>query len=78
MEEAEWSIEVMKELKVPIACTMRICPAGDHDGVSPQDCAVRMAKAGKLQIQIQNLSPNHFIRISCFFLPVIFQNLIHT
>ena len=48
VEEAEWAIEIMKELQKPIACTMRICPAGDHDGISPQDCAVRMAEAGKL------------------------------
>ena len=47
VEEAEWAIETMKELNKPVACTLRICPVGDLDGVSPQDCAVRMVKAGK-------------------------------
>ena len=36
MEEAEWAIEVMKELGVPVACTMRVGPTGDFDDVSPQ------------------------------------------
>ena len=47
MEEAEWAIEVMKELGVPVACTMRVGPTGDFDDVSPGDCAVRMANTGK-------------------------------
>ncbi|XP_072045944.1 betaine--homocysteine S-methyltransferase 1-like isoform X2 [Amphiura filiformis] len=46
VEEAEWAIEVMKELKKPVACTMRICTRGDWKDVKPGDCAVRMAKAG--------------------------------
>ncbi|XP_072045474.1 betaine--homocysteine S-methyltransferase 1-like [Amphiura filiformis] len=46
VEEAEWAIETMKEFNKPVACTMRICTVGDMDGVSPGDCAVRMAKAG--------------------------------
>ncbi len=47
MEEAEWAIEVMKELGVPIACTMRMGPTGDQHDVSVGECAVRMAKAGE-------------------------------
>ena len=46
MEEAEWAIMVMKEWNKPVACTMRICTVGDLGGVTPQDCAIRMAKAG--------------------------------
>ncbi|XP_071834332.1 betaine--homocysteine S-methyltransferase 1-like [Apostichopus japonicus] len=46
IEEAEWAIEVMKGFGLPVACTMNIGPAGDRSGVSPGDCAIRMAKAG--------------------------------
>ncbi|XP_071796285.1 betaine--homocysteine S-methyltransferase 1-like [Asterias amurensis] len=46
VEEAEWAIETMVEMGIPVACTMRLPPSGDHTGVSVQDCAVRMAKAG--------------------------------
>ena len=42
-----WAIEVMKELGVPVACTMRVGPTGDLANVPPGDCAVRMAKAGR-------------------------------
>lgn len=45
-EEAEWAIEAMKKLDVPVGCTMRIGPSGDLSGVTPQECAIRMAKAG--------------------------------
>lgn len=42
------AIEAMKQLNIPIACTMKIGPAGDLSlpHKSPQECAVRMAKAG--------------------------------
>ncbi len=46
IEEMEWAIEVMKEVGVPIACTMRMGPTGDKENISPGDCAVRMAQAG--------------------------------
>ncbi|XP_022081487.1 betaine--homocysteine S-methyltransferase 1-like [Acanthaster planci] len=46
IEEAEWAIQIMAEIGVPVACTMRIPPTGDASGCSPQECAVRMAKAG--------------------------------
>ncbi len=42
----------MKEVGVPIACTMRIGPSGDKNNVSPGDCAVRMAQAGIIIIAI--------------------------
>ena len=47
VEEAEWAIEIMKELKVPVACTMRMGPTGDIHNVSPGECALRMARAGQ-------------------------------
>ncbi len=48
VEEAEWAIETMKDYNIPVACTMRICGIGDKDGVSTEECAVRMAEAGEL------------------------------
>ena len=46
VEEAEWAIEVMKRLNKPIASTLCIDKQGDQNGVSLQECAVRLAKAG--------------------------------
>ncbi|XP_066299970.1 betaine--homocysteine S-methyltransferase 1-like [Branchiostoma lanceolatum] len=46
VEEAEWAIEVLKGKGKPVACTLRIGPTGDDSGVSPGECAVRMAKVG--------------------------------
>ena len=37
----------MKEFNMPVACTMNICNAGDKDRNTVEECAVRMAKAGK-------------------------------
>ncbi|PIK58107.1 putative betaine--homocysteine S-methyltransferase 1 [Apostichopus japonicus] len=36
----------MKTMHLPIACSMRVGPAGDLSGVTPQECAIRMAQAG--------------------------------
>ncbi|XP_071796291.1 betaine--homocysteine S-methyltransferase 1-like [Asterias amurensis] len=44
--EAEWAIETMVEVGVPVAFTMPLPPSGDILGVSVAECAVRMAKAG--------------------------------
>lgn len=46
MQEAEWAIEAMKQVSLPVACSMKIGLMGDMAGISPQECAVRMAKAG--------------------------------
>ena len=47
VEEAVWAVEVCKEnLDMPVAATISIGPSGDLDGVSPGDCAVRLARAG--------------------------------
>ena len=43
----EWAIEVMRELGIPVACTMRMVPTGDIHNVPPGECAVRMANAGE-------------------------------
>lgn len=39
-------MEVLKATNKPVAVTMRIGPLGDWAGVSVEDCAIRMAKAG--------------------------------
>jgi len=46
IEEMEWAIEVCKESKKVVAATMCIGPQGDMHGVSVEECAVRMCKAG--------------------------------
>ena len=46
MEEAEWAIEVMKATGKPVAMCLNVCSVGDLEGVSPGDCAIRIAKAG--------------------------------
>ena len=47
VEEAEWAIEVMKATGMPVAMCLNICSAGDFEGVSVEECAVRIAEAGK-------------------------------
>lgn len=47
VEEAEWAVEVLKQVNTPIAATISIGPHGDANGVSVEECAVRLAKAGK-------------------------------
>ena len=47
VEEAEWAIEVMKATGLPVAMCLNICSAGDFEGVSVEECTVRIAKAGK-------------------------------
>lgn len=42
-----WAVEVLKEAGKPVAATLCIGPEGDMNGVSPGQCAVRLAKAGK-------------------------------
>jgi hypothetical protein len=42
----EWAIEVCKNTGKTVAATMCIGPEGDLHGVSAEECAVRMAKAG--------------------------------
>lgn len=46
IEEMEWAIEEVKTSGLPVAATMCIGVTGDYAGVSPGQCAIRMAKAG--------------------------------
>ncbi|XP_070543173.1 betaine--homocysteine S-methyltransferase 1-like isoform X2 [Ptychodera flava] len=46
VEEAEWAVEVCKEIDKPVACCLCIGPDGDLHGVSTAECAVKLAKAG--------------------------------
>ena len=55
MEEAEWAIEVIKEMGIPVALTMGLGPTGDIHNVTPGACAVRMAKAGELPCSINGI-----------------------
>uniref|UniRef100_F7AUB9 Hcy-binding domain-containing protein n=1 Tax=Ciona intestinalis TaxID=7719 RepID=F7AUB9_CIOIN len=55
VEELEICVDVMKKAKLPIACTMKLGPIGDLNGVSVEECAVRMAKTGAVLIGINCL-----------------------
>merc|ERR1739838_764389 len=44
--EVELCVDVMKKANKPIACTMRIGEHGDENGVSVEECALRMARTG--------------------------------
>merc|ERR1712183_2451 len=46
IEEMEWAIEVCAATGKTVAASMCIGPDGDLHGVSTEECAVRMAKAG--------------------------------
>jgi betaine-homocysteine S-methyltransferase len=46
IEEMEWAIEVCKNTGKTVAASMCIGPEGDLHGISAEECAVRMAKAG--------------------------------
>lgn len=46
IEEMEWAIEVCKNTGKTVAASMCIGPQGDLHGVSAEECAVRMARAG--------------------------------
>jgi betaine-homocysteine S-methyltransferase len=59
VEEIELCIETIKRANKPIAATMRIGPLGDSNGVSVEECAVRMAKAGAQIVGINCLYDIH-------------------
>lgn len=46
IEEMEWAIEALKESGLPVCATMCIGPEGDVTGVTTEECALRMARAG--------------------------------
>jgi len=60
IEEMEWAIELALRYGKPVAATMCIGPTGDGSGVTPGECAVRMARAG---------AP--IVGINCLFDPFI-------
>ncbi|XP_065186343.1 betaine--homocysteine S-methyltransferase 1-like [Sycon ciliatum] len=57
-EETSWAVEVLSRCGKPVMATVCIGPEGDIDGVSPQDCAVRLAQAGA-----------HVVGVNCRFGP---------
>ncbi|XP_053303960.1 betaine--homocysteine S-methyltransferase 1 [Spea bombifrons] len=60
VEEAIWAVEVLKESGKPVAASLCIGPEGDLNGVSPGECAVRLAKAGA-----------DVVGVNCHFDPMI-------
>ena len=52
-EEAEWTLEVMKATGKPTAMTMSIGLVGDSNNVPPQECALRLARAGRGLLQVE-------------------------
>jgi len=60
IEEMEWAIEVCVATGKTVAATMCIGPEGDLHGVSAEECAVRMAKAGA-----------RVVGMNCHFDPVV-------
>ncbi|XP_077318725.1 betaine--homocysteine S-methyltransferase 1 [Lithobates pipiens] len=61
VEEAVWAVEVLKEAGKPVAATLCIGPDGDMNGVSPGQCAVRLAKAGASVVGVNC----HFDPMTC-------------
>ena len=46
IEEMEMAIAAARETGLDVAACMTIGPLGDRNGVSPEECALRMARAG--------------------------------
>ena len=46
VEEAIWAVEILKQSGLPVCASLCINKEGDLHGVSPGDCAVRLAEAG--------------------------------
>ena len=67
IEEMEWAIEVCKATGKTVAASMCIGPDGDLHGVSAEECAVRMAKAGA-RVGEQNQRTK-----ICTFIPMLCQ-----
>ncbi|KXJ04753.1 S-methylmethionine--homocysteine S-methyltransferase BHMT2, partial [Exaiptasia diaphana] len=58
VEEAVWATEQCKKSGLPVAMCVSISEIGDLDGVLPDECAVRVAKAGA-----------DIVGINCFYGP---------
>ena len=48
VEQAEWATEVIKATGKPVVVCLCISLAGDMTGILPEECAVRVARAGKI------------------------------
>ncbi|XP_055729967.1 betaine--homocysteine S-methyltransferase 1-like [Salvelinus fontinalis] len=59
VEEAEWAVQVLKTSGKPVCASLCIGPDGDLNGVSPEDCAVKLVKAGA-----------NIVGINCHFDPM--------
>ena len=46
INETEMAIEAARETGLAVVACMTIGPLGDRNGVSPEECALRMARAG--------------------------------
>lgn len=64
IKEMEWAIEVALETGKPVAATMCMGPAGDEEGVTVGECAIRMAKAGASLVGVNCLfDPNMLLEV---------------
>lgn len=52
VEEAIWAIEILKSSGLPVCASLCINKEGDLHGVSPGDCAVKLAEAGAAVVGI--------------------------
>ena len=52
VDEAEWAIEVMKATGKPVAATVTITVDKDLNGVSTEECALRLARSGEIVTMI--------------------------
>lgn len=48
VEQAEWATEVIKARGKPVVVCLSISLTGDMTGILPGECAVRVARAGKI------------------------------
>jgi len=50
VEECEWALECLASTGLPVFANLCIGPRGDSAGVSPGECALRLARAGALVV----------------------------
>lgn len=48
VEQAEWATEMIKATGKPVVVCLSISLTGDMTGILPGECAVRVARAGKI------------------------------
>jgi len=64
IEEMEWAVEECRKTSLPVAASMCIGPDGDMHGITAEECAVRMAKAGADMVGI-NCHFDPFVSLDC-------------